>query len=91
VTNILTGAFEDWPVPAITLDDYELAVSQFIGGETTEDRISSALTYCVGSSKYMWQAESLSGLLEVFYFYNKGISLKEIIAGLKIEIAEKQL
>ncbi|MGY0039913.1 hypothetical protein [Pedobacter sp. NJ-S-72] len=90
VTDILTGAFEDWPVPAITLDDYEFAVSQFIGGETTEDRISCALTYCVDYSNYMWQAESLRGLLEVFCFYNEGISLKEIIAELKIKIVEKK-
>lgn len=85
VIDTLISAANDWPSQIARLEDYELEVSKFIGQEATAKAISSALTR-IDYSIHSWQAESLSGLLDVFGFYGDNLSIKEIIEDLKTKL-----
>ena len=82
IIEIILAAINDWPNPNLTLEDYELAVSEFIGGKSNKNNIEKSLEK-IDLNKYAWQAESLAVLREVFKFYgNQDLSLKEIISRL---------
>ncbi|MGN6493391.1 MAG: hypothetical protein ACTHLE_15425 [Agriterribacter sp.] len=82
--DILLSAINDWPDTIIKLEDYELAVHNFIGSETTKSKIELFLSQ-IDYSKDAWRGESLGELVKVFQFYNGKASLKEIIEDLRIE------
>jgi len=78
IATILLESINDWPNEIITLEQFVNEVRYFIGNVPAKSSISLALDridYSVNS----WQAESLSGLQDVFEFYRDGISLHDII------------
>ena len=81
VVQILLSAINDWPDLLDNLYDYDLAVQNFIKNTTTKKNIELALGK-VDISKYAWEAESLSVLMEVFNHFEKDISIKEIISSI---------
>jgi hypothetical protein len=85
VIGVFLAAINDWPNPILKLEDYNLEVKSFIGGEVTKHKISLTLSQ-IDVSKNSWQAESLSQLSDVFKFYNEGVSLKEIIIDLEMKL-----
>jgi len=78
VLEILLLAVNDWSNAVDSFNDYELEVQNFIKDTTTKNHIEKVLCD-IDFSKYAWQAESLSELLEVYDYFENGISLKEII------------
>ena len=84
VVNTFLTAINDWSNPILELEDYELEVRNFIGASTSKVNIVAALNK-IDFSKNSWQAESLIQIVDVFQFYNEGMSLKEIIMDLKIQ------
>lgn len=85
--EILIKAINDWPNPIIKLEDYELEVRNFIGGEITKNKLELRLSQ-IDLSKNAWEAESLSQLINVFQFYKEGASLKDIISNLRIKLED---
>jgi len=83
--DALISAANDWPNQVVKLEDYELEVRKFIGQEVTAKAITLALTN-IDYSAHSWQAESLSGLLSAFSFYDGNVSFKDIIEDLKEKI-----
>ncbi len=82
VIDLLLAAVNDWPNSVLSLESFESEVKDFIGNETVKQNVELALTK-IDFSKQSWQAESLSQLIEVFKFYDEGISLKKIIENLR--------
>lgn len=76
--EILFSALNDWPININNLYDYELAVQNFIMNTTTKKNIEFTLSM-INISKYAWEAESLSSLLEIYDYFEDGVSLKKII------------
>ena len=85
VIDIFLKANNDWPIAVLTLEDFEIEVSNFINGTTTKNNIYLA-SKKIDLFKNAWQAESLGQIMDVFQFYEKGISLKEIIERLRKEL-----
>ena len=85
IIDLFLTAVNDWPKSIDNLDDYEYEVNEFIKGESTKTNIKNYLKN-IDFTKYAWQSESLTGLLDVFKHYNDDLSLREIIEKLKIEI-----
>jgi hypothetical protein len=82
IVNTFLRAINDWPNQIENLDDYEFEVHDFIKGETQKKNIVKTLNN-IDLNKYAWQAESLTQLLEVYNYFDKDLSLKEIIEKLK--------
>jgi hypothetical protein len=78
-------AINDWPNPIVQLEDYELQVCKFIGGEVTKNNLRKCLSQ-INLSTNAWHAESLSELADVFKLYEHEISLKEVITDLKAKL-----
>jgi hypothetical protein len=78
VINIFISAMNDWPKVLTTLDDYENQVREFISANTSKENIITALT-SIDFNKNAWESESLSQIIEVFDFFDEGLSLKDII------------
>ena len=76
--EILLSAINDWSAPVENLYDYNLAVQNFIENEVTKRNIEVALGK-IDISRYAWEAESLSSLIEVFNYFKEDITLSEII------------
>ncbi|MFD2907171.1 hypothetical protein ACFSX9_00340 [Flavobacterium ardleyense] len=74
----------------IQLEDYELEVRNVIGDEVTRKSLELFLSN-VDLSDNAWQAESLSQLLDIFNFYDKEISLNEILVDLKQKLEDEKL
>lgn len=81
VVQVLLSAINDWPDPLDNFNDYDLAVKNFIKNATTKKNIELTLGK-VDFSKYAWEVESLSVLLEVFDQFEEDISIKEIISSI---------
>ena len=82
IIEIILAAINDWPNPNLTLEDYELAITEFIGEKSNKNNIEKSLKK-IDLNKYTWQAKSLAKLLEVFKFFgDRDLSLKEIISKL---------
>ena len=77
-------AINDWSKPIASLDEYEFLVQKFISSNTTKDNILTALE-SIDFRKNAWEGESLSQLIEVFDFFEEGLTLKEIIKKIKAQ------
>jgi hypothetical protein len=69
----------------LQLEDYELQVCKFIGGEVTKNNLRECLSQ-INLSKNAWHVESLSELADVFKLYEYEISLKEVIRDLRAKL-----
>ena len=76
--EILLSAINDWSTPINNLCDYDLAVQNFIESVVTKRNIESALSK-IDLSRFAWEAESLSSLIEVFDYFKESNTLSEII------------
>ncbi len=89
VITLLLASVNDWPEAQNdeneNIDQHELDVFNFIGGNVTKETVKSALNK-LDISKNAWEAESLESLIEVFDFYKKDMSLKDIIAELRSDL-----
>ena len=82
--EILLSAINDWSVPVDNLYDYNLVVQNFIENVITKRNIEIALSK-IDLSRFAWEAESLSSLIEVFDYFREGITLSEIINELQAQ------
>ncbi len=82
VIRILLRAANDWPVPLPGLEDYTRELEKFISNRATKSDLEIALENN-DLNKDAWKAESIGELIEVFKFYDKGTSLREIIQDLE--------
>ncbi len=77
ITSIIIDSLNDWPNEVKNLLDFEKQISEFIDAETTLKNISKSLCE-IDFSKNSWQAESLTQLVELFSYFEKGQGLKYI-------------
>jgi hypothetical protein len=63
--QILSFSINDWPDKILSLKEYELKLFEFINLPITKKNLTSTLKQ-IDYSKYSWQAESISQLIEVF-------------------------
>lgn len=82
IVERLLSAINDWPVDIDSVEDYELAVQDFIKNTTTKKNIENVLNN-IDFAKHAWQSESLTQLLEAYDNFKDDTSLKEIIDELK--------
>lgn len=82
--EILLSAINDWTAPVNNLCDYNIAVQNFIESVVTKRNIEIALSK-VDLSRFSWEAESLSSLIEVFDYFKEGNTLSEIINELQAQ------
>lgn len=88
LVDILLAAINDWPNPIINLDDYEKEIYKLMGNEEiNRSKLENYLSQ-IDYSKFAWEAESLSQLLDIFNYYEKDKSLKEIMNDIRIIIEE---
>jgi hypothetical protein len=83
---ILLAAINDWPYPILNLEEYEKEIYMFVGGDIDRKKLEifvSELDY----SKYAWEAESLSQIVEVYNYYEEKKHLKDILKEIKEIIA----
>jgi hypothetical protein len=80
--DILKLAINDWPKPVDDFDEYEIEVRTFLAGQVNKKTVELILTD-IDLSKYAWQAESLSQLIDVFSLFGDGLTLKDIIKDIK--------
>ena len=85
IVTVFLESINDWPVEVLTLEDYEIEVKKFIKSETNYNNIEFALKKIDFSSE-SWESESLYQIKEIFKFYEKGITLNEIIQDLKLKL-----
>ncbi|MEQ9166513.1 MAG: hypothetical protein RLO12_09670 [Fulvivirga sp.] len=85
VIHVFLDAINDWPVGVDSIELYEYEVKNFINQTTTEVNIKDFLKH-INVIKNSWESESLTQLLEVFEFYDDGVSIKDIIDNLKSKI-----
>jgi hypothetical protein len=78
VIQTLFSSVNDWPETLDNFYDYDIAVQNFIKNTTTRNHIELALKK-VDVCNYAWEAESLSYLVEIYDYFEEGITLKEII------------
>jgi hypothetical protein len=76
--EILLASINDWPKAVNSLEEYAIQVDDFIGGEVTQNNIMKTLK-SIDHLKAAWQAESLTQLIEIFEYYDRGKTLSEII------------
>jgi hypothetical protein len=81
IIEMILAAINDWPNPNLTLEDYETEVSEFLGEEPSRINIEKRLKES-STSEFAWQSKSLSKLLEVFKFYEKDVTLRQIFSKL---------
>lgn len=80
--KFLLSAINDWSAPVNNLYDYDLAVQNFIESLVTKRNIEISLSK-IDISRFAWEAESLSSLIEVFDYFKESNTLSEIINELK--------
>ncbi len=86
--EILLSAIDDWPSSVNNLCDYDLAVQNFIESIVTKRNIEITLRK-IDLSRFAWEAESLSSLIEVFGYFKEGNTLSQIINELQEQCTKR--
>lgn len=89
VLDIFMLSINDWPRDVKTLYAYEQEVERFIKSITTMHNINNHLKI-IDLKQNPWESESLFQIMDVFQYYKKGITLKEIIGILFSELKKGQ-
>jgi hypothetical protein len=82
IINLFLTSINDWPNTINSINEYIIDVEKFTNQILTEENINYFIKK-LDISRYAWQAESLSQIIDVFKNYNKGITLNEIAIGLE--------
>ena len=88
--NIITAlgvfyeAMNDWPNRILSAEQYEIELTQFIGKEV--NKINLEIMLKTIDSTGAWQAESISGLLNIYKHFSHELTLLQIIEDLKTQI-----
>ncbi len=82
---LIMDAINDWPNDVNDLEDFTLQVNIFLKGKLTKENIETKLKQ-IDYSIYAWQAESLSQVLEIFFYFDNSMSVEEIIESIKTRI-----
>jgi hypothetical protein len=77
ILTILISAINDWPSNIFNLDEYLFEINYKLGHEANYLTIKKFIDFnnCV---KFAWEIESLTQLLDIYNYYSKKNSLKEI-------------
>jgi hypothetical protein len=76
VIDIFLKAANDWPDETPTLEEYISQVKEAVGSEPTGNSMKE---YNPDLNHEAWKAESVAELLELYKYYNKDTSLKNIL------------
>lgn len=82
VISIFLQAINDWRVAVFSVEEYLDAIKRFTNSELTKEGIETAVAQ-VSVSNFAWEVESLAELMDVFKYYEAGISLEVIVADLR--------
>lgn len=83
--KIFLASINDWPNDVESIEDYIDELNNFINKNLVKKNIVD-FTRNINLSKFSWQAESLSQIIDVFKNYGEIITLDEIFKELTIRI-----
>jgi hypothetical protein len=81
VLQLFKKAITDWPEEVDSVDEFVDKVEVFISGETTLKNIREKASEDV--MRFAWQAESLSQICDIFNYYPRCKTLRDILNVLK--------
>ncbi len=87
VLEIFIHSMNDWRIEVNDLKSFDKLVMTFIGRVPNQKSITASLA-TLDFSKHAWEIESLSQLKDVFEYYDKDLSLNQIIMKIKEELNE---
>lgn len=83
--SIFLASMNDWPTNVESIEEYIDELNYFIDKNLIKKKIID-FTRNINLSKFSWQAESLSQIIDVFKNHEEIITLDEIFKGLKNRI-----
>lgn len=83
--SIFLASINDWPTDVESIEDYIYELNYLINKNLIKRNITD-FTRNLDLSKFSWQAESLSQIIDVFKNHEEIITLDEIFEGLKSRI-----
>lgn len=90
ILTILISAINDWPSYIFNLDDYLFDINYKLGHEANYLTIKKFIDFN-NCAKFAWEIESLTQLIELYNYYSKKNSLKEIFNELESKILNLNL
>ena len=78
-------SINDWRASPTTFDGYVHEIEGIIGGVATKSSLEKFLMRCNFKSR-AWEAESITGLLDIYQYYDEHSSLRFIVADLEAKL-----
>jgi len=78
IAKLFLGAMTDWRTEINSLEQLENQISIFIKARPNYDSISNSLNN-LDVTAYAWECESISQILELYNYFDKSMTLMEII------------
>lgn len=85
IVSIFLAAINDWPNQIDSLVDYEKELYKLMGEKVDRNKLEEYVSK-IDYSKFAWEAESLSQLIQVYTYYQDYIPLKNILNEVKEKI-----
>lgn len=82
VLHIFLNSINDWPENVLSVEDYISQIEKFVEGSVTKEKLEKTLQQ-ISFNKKAWNAESISQLLDVYFYYSEQLSLREILDEVK--------
>ena len=89
VIDIFVRSVNDWPSEVVNLDEFISQLEEFINGAATKLSLEATLTK-LDLKNNAWEAEAITHVLEVYQYYDEGLSLSEIINALTNDLQRVQ-
>ena len=89
VIDIFVRSVNDWPSEVVNLDEFISQLEEFINGAATKLSLEAAMTK-LDLKNNAWEAEVITQVLEVYQYYDEGLSLSEIINALTNDLQRVQ-
>jgi hypothetical protein len=87
ILSIYLLAVNDWSTQVNYMTDFENEIFKFIGNEVDKHKLLVRISN-IDYSKYAWEAESLSHLIEIYNYYDDNKPLIEIFNEIRNQINE---
>ncbi len=85
--EILLGAINDWDETYTTLEDFEIAWTNFLNGSLNHrSEVVSSILSLKNPQKDAWKMESISGLIRILKNDKRDMTLQEALDNIKINI-----
>lgn len=85
--KILLSSINDWPTPVLTLNEFLFSVEETLHGEASKRNLEQFLKTS-DIRVDAWKQESIAEALEVFQYFDDGVTLRDIIANIEKVISK---